>query len=126
MSGFVNKQNCRIWSSENPRQIQEREMHPQRVTVWCAFWAEGVIGPFFFEDERGQAVTVNGERYRNMITDFLWPNLENVDLTELWFQQDGVPCHSAAETIGLLHEMFPKRLIARRGDVNWPARSFSL
>jgi len=39
LSGFVNKQNCRIWSSENPRQIQEREMHPQRVTVWCAFWA---------------------------------------------------------------------------------------
>lgn len=61
-------------------------MHLQRITVWCTFWAEGVIDPFFFEDEGGQAVTVNGERYRNIIIDFLWPNFENVDLTELWFQ----------------------------------------
>lgn len=53
LSGFVKKQNCRIWSSENHHQIQEREMHPQRVTVWCVFWAKGMIGPFFFEDKRG-------------------------------------------------------------------------
>ncbi|CAH2087437.1 unnamed protein product [Euphydryas editha] len=46
-------------------------MHPQRVTVWCGLWAGGVIGPYFFENEFGQAVTVNGVRYREMISDFL-------------------------------------------------------
>ncbi|CAH2104983.1 unnamed protein product [Euphydryas editha] len=35
-------------------------MHPQRVTVWCGFWAEGIIRPYFFENEEGQAVTVTG------------------------------------------------------------------
>ena len=31
--GFVNKQNCRIWISENPRPIVEKPLHSQRVTV---------------------------------------------------------------------------------------------
>lgn len=48
LEGFVNKQNCRIWGSENPRKIVEKPLYPQRVTVWCGFWAGGVIGPFFF------------------------------------------------------------------------------
>jgi len=30
MDGFVNKQNCRIWSDENPRVIQERSLHPKK------------------------------------------------------------------------------------------------
>jgi hypothetical protein len=48
----------------------EKQMHPQRVTVWCGLWAGGVIGPYFFEDEDGNAETVNGDRYRNMISYF--------------------------------------------------------
>lgn len=69
LGGYVNKQNCRIWGTENPHVIMEKPMHPQRVTVWCGFWSGGIIGPFFFENEAGAAVTVNGERYRAMITD---------------------------------------------------------
>ena len=33
LDGFVNHQNCRVWDSENPRVISEKQMHPQRVTV---------------------------------------------------------------------------------------------
>ena len=62
LGGYVNKQNCRIWGSENPRMIAEKPFHPQRVTVWCDFWIGGVIGPYFFENEASATVTVNGLR----------------------------------------------------------------
>ncbi|CAK1579985.1 unnamed protein product [Parnassius mnemosyne] len=126
LDGFVNTQNCRIWDSENPHAIHEKQMHPQRVTVWCGFWSGGVIGPYFFENEAEIAVTVNGIRYRNMITDFLWPQLDGMDLDNMWFQQDGATCHTAHETIDLLQQRFPEHIISRNSDVNWPPRSCDL
>jgi hypothetical protein len=85
-----------------------------------------VIGPYFFEDGAGNAVTVNGERYRNMITEFLWPQLDGMDLEDMWFQQDGATCHTARETIDLLREKCPARLISRNGDQNLTPRSCDL
>ena len=52
----------------------EKQMHQQRVTVWCGFWSGGIIGPFF-ENAPGQAITVNGVRYRDMIIQFFVPKL---------------------------------------------------
>src|ERR1700761_3019106 len=40
----------------------------------------------------------------------------------MWFQQDGATCHTARETIQLLHETFPGRVLFRFGDKNWPPR----
>ena len=51
-------------------------MHRQRVIVWCRFWYGGIIGAFFFENEQGAAVTVNGECYRAMINEFLFIKIE--------------------------------------------------
>lgn len=126
IGGYVNKQNCRIWGEENPRVMHMKQLHPQRVTVWCAIWSGGVIGPYFFQTEDGAAVTVNGERYRAMITNFLWQELVDMDLTDIWFQQDGATSHTARATVDLLHTRFPGRVISRNGDVNWPPRSCDL
>lgn len=126
LGGHVNKQNCRIWGSENPRKIIEKPIHPQRVTVWCGFWSGGIIGPYFFENEAGETVTVNGLRYRTMINDFLWPELDDIDVDDVYFQQDGATCHTSNDTIALLREKFPGRVISRRGDRNWPPRSCDL
>lgn len=123
LNGFVNKQNCRIWGAENPRVIQEKPMHPPRVTVWCALWAGGVIGPFFFENQAGDAVTVNGERYREMLNNYFFHQINNLDLADMWFQQDGATCHTADETLNLLATRFPGRIISNRAEVNWPPRS---
>ena len=71
----------------------------------------------------GQAGTVNGIRYREMITNFLWPEIEDMDLDDMWFQQDDATCHTDNETMALLRKKFNGRIISCRGDANWPPRS---
>ncbi|GFX59908.1 uncharacterized protein TNCV_4984211 [Trichonephila clavipes] len=107
--------NCRIWKEANPQVYVETPLHPEKLTVWCALWAGGIIGPYFFKNDDGHNVTVNGDRYRAMITNFFIPELNNHDVQELWFQQDGATCHSARATIDLLKDTFSDRLISRFG-----------
>ncbi|GFT91255.1 tc3a_0 protein [Trichonephila clavipes] len=126
LNGYVNKQNCRIWSEANPQVYVETPLHPEKLTVWCALWAGGIIGPYFFKNDEGHNVTVNGDRYRAMITNFFIPELNKHDVQELWFQQDGATCHTARAIIDLLKDTFGDRLISRFGPVNWPPRSCDL
>lgn len=58
---------------------------PVQLSVWCGFWSGGVIGPYVFRNESGAMITVNGEWYRAMITEFLWPKLNDMDLDKMWF-----------------------------------------
>ncbi|GFW67935.1 putative DD41D transposase [Trichonephila clavipes] len=71
-------------------------------------------------------VTVNGDRNRAIIINFFIPELNNHDVQELWFQQDGATCHTAHATIDLLKDAFGDRLISCFGPVNWPPRSCDL
>ncbi|GFT67802.1 hypothetical protein TNCV_271901 [Trichonephila clavipes] len=96
LNGYVDKQNCRIWSEANPQVYVEAPLHPEKLTV-C-----------------------------HVITNFFIPELNNHDVQELWFQQDGATCHTARATIDLLKDTFGDRLISRFGPVNWPPRSCDL
>ncbi|GFU92839.1 transposable element Tc3 transposase [Trichonephila clavipes] len=126
LNGYVNKQNCRLWSEANPQVYVETPLDPEKLTVWCALWAGGIIGPYFFKNVEGHNVTVNGDRYRAMITNFFIAELNNHDVQEQWFQQDGATCHTARATIDLLKDTFGDHLISRFGPVNWPPRSCDL
>ncbi|GFV10826.1 putative transposable element [Trichonephila clavipes] len=43
LNGYVNKQNCRIWSEANPQEYVETPLPPEKLTVWCALWAGGIL-----------------------------------------------------------------------------------
>ncbi|GFV02679.1 hypothetical protein TNCV_2743521 [Trichonephila clavipes] len=43
LNGYVNKQNCRIWSEANLQVYVETTLHPEKLTVWCALWAGGIL-----------------------------------------------------------------------------------
>nr|CAH7733486.1 unnamed protein product [Callosobruchus chinensis] len=119
LNGFVNTQNCRMWGTKNPRSIHQHPLHPVKCTVWCAVTSQRIIGPYFFETDDGNAVTVTGERYREMIQTFLIQAIRNEP--ELWFQQDGATPHTAGAT--MLRQVFGDRLISKRAHIAYPPRS---
>ena len=88
LGGHVNKQNCRFCGTVNLHAYIENPTHPKRVTVWCGFWSRGIIGPFFFENEQGDAVTVNGHRFRAMLNDFLFTKIKEEDIGNIWFSTE--------------------------------------
>jgi len=83
-----------------------------------------VIGPFYFEDEAGRAITVNSACYTEMLRAFLELKLQRLDVETqtLWFQQDGATAHTVRTAMRVLNEMFPARQISRRGYIERPAR----
>ena len=121
LGGYVNKQNCRIWGTENPHAYST---HPKRVTVWCGFWSKSTIAPFFFENEQEEAVQVKGDRYRAMLKEFLFTKIEEQDIGNIWFQQNGARCHTAEATLDVLRSVFEnyhscRELTSRQARDNW-------
>ncbi|GFV68949.1 hypothetical protein TNCV_2954141 [Trichonephila clavipes] len=47
-----------------------------------------------------------------MITNFFLPELNNHDVQELWFHQDGETCHTSRTTIDLLKDTFESLVYA--------------
>jgi hypothetical protein len=60
---------------ERPDVIIQKPLHSTRVTIWCAISAHGILGPYFNEDQEGNALTVTQERYRDMVIE---PFLQNL------------------------------------------------
>jgi hypothetical protein len=66
LSGYVNSQNTRIWSGENPHAIHQTPLHDIKIGVLCAVSARRIIGPIFYYE------TVNSYRYvRNTLNHIL-------------------------------------------------------
>jgi hypothetical protein len=125
LNGHVNRQNCRYWSDTNPDLKHQKPLHSPKVTVWAALSASGIIGPYFYEDQRNRAVTVNTERYIVMLQNFFAPALQDFSgfNRSSWFQQDGATCHTSNDSIAALREIFGQKVISKRGDIHWPPRS---
>lgn len=114
-TGYINAKNYRIWSTENPKVFRQKSLHPEKIGVWCAISRQRIVGPIFFES------TVNAEKYREIITDFI--ALLEPSERDCWFQQDGAPAHTAAETMDFLSSFFHDRLISKGATLPWPPRS---
>ena len=78
----------------------------------------------FFENEQGEAVTVNGDRYRVMLNECLFTKIEEKDICNIWFQQDGSTCHTA-ECLAPFF-FLENRIISRKTDIVWPPISCDL
>lgn len=128
LEATINTRNTVFWDTSNPQIIQECPLHPQKVTAWVGLASWGLVGPFFFEEihnDQPVTVTVNSDRYGELLRDSLMPALGYMEgfNGETWFQQDGAPPHTARRIMAYLRELFPDRVISKRGDIEWPPRS---
>ena len=120
LCGTVNKQNFRL--EKSPGELHKRPLHCPQVTVWYAVAEFGIWGPYFFEEDA--TVTVNSDRYCEMLKTFLRPKLNMLhNMDNAWFQQDGARAHTFQRAMGILREMFPGHLISLRGDISWSIHS---
>ena len=70
-----------------PHAYIETPTHPKQVIPCCGFWSRGIIEPFFFENEQGAAVTVNGKCYRARLKEFLLTKINRRILATFGFNR---------------------------------------
>jgi len=121
LSGHVNSKNNIFWSSTPPEHCLQRPLHSVKCTAWVPISKHGIIGPFWFENDNERSVTINTERYVQVLGKF-WAALgrwRGVTRVLQSFQQDGANPHSSKESLAWLQQRFPDRLISRRCDPQW-------
>ena len=80
--------------------ITQKPLHSSKVTAWCALSYRGIIGPFWFEDEDENAVTINRiaeELFRRFVLTFVG-------------EETLLSVHSGFNKMGLLHTL-PRTLL---------------
>ena len=58
-----------------------------------------------------------------MVNEFLFTEIEQEDIGNIWFQQDDDTCRTVEATLDVLRPVFEGRIINRRAVVVWPPRS---
>ena len=103
---------------------QEVPLHSPKVTAWIALSIKGILGPYWFEDEQGKAVTVNQHNYQGVVKKFHDElRSRRLGATTAWLMQDGATCHTAKSTMDCLKTLFGSRIIIGKLDVLWPPNS---
>ncbi|GBM18300.1 hypothetical protein AVEN_147422-1 [Araneus ventricosus] len=117
-----------MWAKENAFGHQPVPLHSENVTVWSAFTASFIVGPFFFE-EIGPACpvtcTVNGVRYESILRNHVIPGLQQLACmgSTIFMQDGGALSHITNPVERLLGMHFGNdRIITRHFPTNWPPR----
>ena len=61
-----------------------------------------------------------------MLNEFFFTKIEEKDIGNICFQQDGATCHTAEATRDVLRPVFEDGIIRRRANVVWPPQSCDL
>jgi len=125
LSHHVHSKNNIFWGSTPTEHCLQRPLHSVQYTAWVAISKHGIIGPFWFEDDNERSVTINTERYVQVLFKF-WTALgqrRGVVKVLQWFQQVGATPHTSNESLAWLQQRFPDRLISRRWDPQWSPHS---
>ena len=129
-NGAENHHNKVYWEDKRSEEIDERCLKGSKVTALCALNAKKeMLGPYWFEDSGGRTVTVNEERYREVLNQIkedlnqlCSPNQKRL----LWFQQDNATPHTAHATMAHLCTLFGNRIWSLQAELEWSVLSLDL
>jgi hypothetical protein len=83
LTGYVNSQNTRIWSTENLHSAHETPLHPVKTGVWCAVPHCRIVGPIFLNNIINLKCDID-------IAHQVLGHLTDEKIAEAWFQQDKI------------------------------------
>jgi len=88
----------------------------QKVSICCIVETFGIVGPFFFDNDNGESITVIAEHCVAMLQNFLLPHLEAIgaDPKNLYFQQNGATVRTTRRSINTVCNLFHKVIIGFR------------
>ena len=64
------------------------------------------MGNFSSKMSKERPFTVNCDRYQVKLNKFLFTKIEEEDIDNIWFQQDGAKCPIAVATLDVLRPVF--------------------
>lgn len=86
----ISQKHCKSYQCTRKKSSQQ---------IWYGLWVGGIIGPYCIKDDAIRNVTVNGEHYREMILDFLFPKMEELHLHDMWFNNTALHAAQAKESV---------------------------
>ena len=121
-----NRQNTRYWSVCNPHMVSDTNVQGCAKVQAFVCVADGRVLKVIWHVKNGQNVSVNTDRYCEVIDEMV-TRLSRRDRHRLWWQQDGATCHTSKKSGEKLHGIFGNRVISNkveeRHGVPWPAKS---
>ena len=106
----------------------EKTFRGNKSGVWGTQTNEvrGIIGPYLFEDSAGRVVTINSERYINLVLKKFWTCLgarRHVVQDYQRFQLDGATPQTSHQSMEWLRYKFGAKLISHKTPIVWAPQS---
>lgn len=114
--GIFNRHNNLFWANENPNLTVDRMIQGKfGFNVWCALYNCRILCYTLFDGN------LTSDGYLHILEENLVEEIANMN--EVYFQQDGAPCHNARRVREFLNEHFRDNWLGTNGPVRWPPRS---
>ena len=119
-----NSQTDRVWAPWHPEEeVVCRFQGDSKVMAWVALVGGRALEVRWMVDEEGRNVSVNAERYLDMLK-LVWEEVRHSSSRlQFWWMQDGATCHTTNDVLNFLRLKFKGRLISRRSEIGWPPYS---
>ncbi|KAF8793183.1 hypothetical protein HNY73_004699 [Argiope bruennichi] len=125
LNGCINRQTTRFHGFGRLDVMAQKLLYSAHVAIWCAISANG----YFVEDEEGSGLLPSPRTLQEFSNRTIPSGFErfcrarNIQMNRQWYQQDGATRHTTRESLAMLQENFPGRIISCGTDFTYPSHS---